>query len=74
MCSHRDADRVLRSQGNRAGRARMTPDGRLRPAKRPRGLTVVTGEDVPHGQSLRARLLVVEVSPGAIDADKLTEF
>ncbi|MGH2973563.1 MAG: DUF3854 domain-containing protein [Solirubrobacterales bacterium] len=70
--SHRDADRVLRSQGNRAGRARMTPDGSLKLAKRPRGLTLVTGEDVPHGQSLRSRLFVVEVEQGALDAEALS--
>jgi hypothetical protein len=69
--AHRDADRVLRSPGNRAGRARMTADASLRNAKRPRGLTLVTGEDVPKGQSLRARIFVVEVEPGAIDAGEL---
>ena len=61
---HAEADRVLRSQGNRAGRGRCAPDGSIRPEKPPRGLIVSTGEDVPRGQSLRARLLVLEVSPG----------
>src|SRR5262249_20309162 len=51
-------------QGNRAGRQRMRADGGLRPAKPPRGLVLSTGEDTPRGQSLRARLLVLEVSPG----------
>ena len=31
-----------------------------------------TGEDVPHGQSLRARVLVLEVGPGDVDARRLT--
>ncbi|MCI0462086.1 MAG: DUF3854 domain-containing protein [Gemmataceae bacterium] len=61
---HKEADRLFRGQGNRAGRQRMRADASLRPAKPPRGLTVSTGEDTPRGQSLRARLLVEEISPG----------
>jgi hypothetical protein len=61
---HRDADRLFRGQGNRAGRQRMRADATLRPTKPPRGLLLSTGEDTPRGQSLRARLLVLEISPG----------
>jgi hypothetical protein len=70
--SHREADRVLRAQGNQAGRQRMRADGTLRPAKPPRGLILSTGEDIPRGQSLRARLVIVEVSPGDLDWSRLT--
>jgi hypothetical protein len=69
---HRDADRLLRAQGNQAGRQRMRADTSLRPSKPPRGLICSTGEDVPRGHSLRARLLVIEITPGAIDATILT--
>ena len=69
---HRDADRVLRAQGNQAGRQRMRADTTLRPAKPPRGLIVSTGEEIPHGQSLRARVLVLDVAPGAIDSTWLS--
>jgi DNA polymerase I-like protein with 3'-5' exonuclease and polymerase domains len=58
---HRDADRVLRAQGNRSGRMRMRADGTLRPTKPPRGLILSTGEDIPRGASLRARMGVVEI-------------
>jgi hypothetical protein len=61
---HKEAERLLRAQGNRAGRQRMRADATLRPAKPPRGLILSTGEDVPRGQSLRARLLVLDVGPG----------
>jgi hypothetical protein len=61
---HKEADRLFRGQGNRAGRQRMRADGSLRPQKPPRGLILSTGEDTPRGQSLRARLLVLEISPG----------
>jgi hypothetical protein len=62
--SHREADRLFRGQGNRAGRQRMRADATLRAAKPPRGLTLSTGEDTPRGQSLRARLMVLEIAPG----------
>jgi hypothetical protein len=71
--SHREADRLLRAQGNRAGRLRMRPDGTVRPEKPPRGLIVSSGEDVPRGQSLRSRTFIVEVSPGDVPKERLTE-
>jgi len=69
---HREADRLLRAQGNSAGRQRMRSDATLRAAKPPRGLIFSTGEDVPRGQSLRARLLVREVSPGTVNWETMS--
>jgi hypothetical protein len=69
---HKEADRLLRAQGNRSGRGRCRPDGSLRPAKPPRGLILSTGEDIPRGQSLRARQLILELAPGDVHWDKLT--
>ena len=69
---HREADRLLRAQGNSSGRMRMRADATLKPAKPPRGLILSTGEDVPKGQSLRARMLVIETGKDALDWDKLT--
>ena len=68
----RDADRLLRAQGNRAGRQRMNRDGSLRPARPPRGLILSTGEDTPPGQSLRGRMLILEVSKGDVPLTRLT--
>jgi len=59
---HRDADRLLRAQGNSTGRRRMRPDGSLAPSKDPRGMILSTGEDIPRGASLRARTFIVEVA------------
>ncbi|HYC76726.1 MAG TPA: DUF3854 domain-containing protein [Planctomycetota bacterium] len=69
---HRTADRLIRSKANRAGRARMTSTAEVRSAKPPRCLIVSTGEDVPAGHSLRARILCVEVPRGAVDPNLLT--
>jgi len=72
--AHQTADRVLRSAGNRAGRQRMTRDGRLRPPRHPQALVVSTGEDVPQGQSLRARMAILELKDGDVDVSKLTQM
>ena len=61
------AERLFRAQGNGSGRARMRADTSLRPARAPRGLILSTGEDVPLGQSLRARVLVLELGPTDLD-------
>ncbi len=70
---HRKADRILRAQGNRAGRQRMRADSSLRTTKYPRGLILSTGEDIPQGQSIRARMLIVEVGIQTVDWEILTQ-
>src|SRR5262249_15380984 len=70
--THREADRLLRAQGNSSGRQRMRSDGSLRDPRPPRGLILSTGEDIPRGKSLRARSVTVEVEPGALSWGKLT--
>jgi hypothetical protein len=66
------AERVFRAIGNATGRGRMRADGTLKPARPPRGQIVSTGEEVPGGQSLRARMLAPEVRKGDVDLDRLT--
>jgi hypothetical protein len=68
----READRLLRAAGNRSGRGRCRRDGTPQPARPPRGTILSTGEDAPPGQSLRARLLVLELAPGELDWVRLT--
>ena len=67
------ADRIFRGAANSAGRARLRPDGTRRPERPPRAQVAATGEDVPPGESLRARLTIATVDAGAIDVIKLTE-
>ena len=64
---HKDADRLLRAQGNLAGRDRLSATGDLRTGRPPRGTILSTGEDVPGGHSLRARTVIVEVRRDALD-------
>ena len=70
---HRTAERLIRGQGNRAGRQRMRSDGTLRPPKPPRGLILATGEDVPRGHSIAARLCIVDVQKGSVNLPRLSE-
>ncbi|VTS01851.1 DNA/RNA helicase, superfamily II OS=Thermoanaerobacterium thermosaccharolyticum M0795 GN=Thethe_02112 PE=4 SV=1: DUF3854: DUF927 [Gemmata massiliana] len=70
---HRTAERLIRGQGNSAGRQRMRADGTLRPPKPPRGLVLATGEDVPRGHSITARLGVVAVQRGDVNLARLSE-
>jgi hypothetical protein len=70
---HKKADRVMRAKGNAAGRARMAADLTMRTTKPPMALILSTGEDTPRGQSLRARMLVLEHGEGDVDWEKLTE-
>ena len=67
------AERVFRAAGNRAGRGRLDSSVRLREPKPPRGLILSTGEEIPRGHSIRARLLLLELPRGAIRSEKLKE-
>lgn len=66
------AERVLRNQGNMGGRGRMSKDRKLVPSRPPRGTILFTGEELPEGASLRARMAASEIQPGSIDRYKLT--
>jgi hypothetical protein len=70
---HSKADRLLRGQGNRTGRARMKADGTLRHEYYPRGLILTSGEDIPQGQSLRGRMMILELTKGDVDLNILSE-
>lgn len=70
---HREAERILRAQGNSSGRQRMRPDSSLRAPRPPRGLILSTGEGMPNGHSLRARSLILELSHESVEWNALTE-
>ena len=72
--THRNAERLLRAQGNQSGRSRMTAKAEIRNAFYPRGIVMCTGEDVPNGHSLQARLVIINVARGAIDTSILSQL
>jgi hypothetical protein len=55
---HMKADRVFRQVGNGSARGRLNSNLEQRAERRPRCLLISTGEDVPRGQSLKARAVV----------------
>jgi hypothetical protein len=65
------SERLFRATGNQQGRSRMGGDGRVSAPMPPRGLLLATGEEVPQGQSIRARQLIVEVAPGKVEPARL---
>jgi hypothetical protein len=61
------ADRLLRASANHAGRGRLNSDASMRPVKPPRAQILTSAEDLPPaGMSLRARVMVSEVTRGAV--------
>lgn len=66
--------RLARNVGNGANRGRMHADGTMRPDLPPRGVSLTTGEDTAGGHSATARMLLLEVNPGDIRLDVLTEL
>ena len=71
---NRSAEQLIRGAGNRAGRQRLGRDARLQSGRRPRCLILSTGEDIPPGLSLRARLWTCDVEPGDVQLQVLTEL
>lgn len=69
---HAKAERVFRAAGNRAGKGRLQSDMTERVSKEPRGMLISSGEDLPRGMSLQARLLIVPIEKGEIKPDALT--
>ena len=66
------ADNIIRAQGNQAGRSRLTDAIAMQQTYYPRGVLLSTGEDIPEGHSVRARMLILELAPGDVAAEALT--
>ncbi|MFD2088290.1 hypothetical protein ACFSND_24505 [Brevibacillus brevis] len=67
------AQQLLRAYGDRIGRGRMRQDTTLRQDFPPRGMAIITAEDVLDGGSSVARLFPVQLGPTDVDLGKLTE-
>jgi len=70
---HTKAEFVLRGVANHTPRGRLTAEAGSRKEHNPRCLAVSTGEDIPKGQSLRARMLILEIEKGAVKPEILSE-
>lgn len=66
------ASRLFRSQANQRGRSRAGRAGQYQGERHPRGLLLITGEDLPAPRvSVQARVLVLSVGNGDIDSSRL---
>lgn len=70
---HATADRLFRATGNLAGRSRLDSTATLREPKPPRALILSTGEEIPRGHSIRARMIILEPGVGSVDSNHLQE-
>lgn len=66
------ADGIGQGAGNHSGRGRMNADTSLRAEDKPHGTVIMTGEDTPKGESLKARMVILEYQMASIDFDVLT--
>lgn len=68
------AQRVLRMYGDRIGRGRLTSAVEFQKTFAPRGMAVVTGEDVPKGESSVARFIEAELQKDEVNLEELTKM
>ncbi|WP_289137763.1 hypothetical protein [uncultured Brevibacillus sp.] len=67
------AQRLLRMYGDRIARGRLKSTIEFQREYPPRGVALVTGEDIPKGHSSTARFIPLEISPGDVDLNKLSK-
>jgi hypothetical protein len=67
------AEKLIRGSANHSATGRLRPDATMRPAKPPRAQVLTSAEDLPPSStSLRARTVIEELRPGAVDLALLT--
>jgi hypothetical protein len=69
---HAMAERIVRNTGNQAGRGRRGSSMEVNAAYFNRSMMIITGEDLPKGQSLLGRLLVLELTSTDVNNATLT--
>jgi hypothetical protein len=68
------AQRVIRACSNRTSRHRLNSDTTEKGAYEPRCMLLITGEELVSLQSTLARLMVIEISKGDINPNKLSQI
>lgn len=71
---HSKAERFIRNTGNHLARGRRTSTLQAIAAPHNRSMTLITGEDLPKGQSLLGRSLVLEMSGNDVNNNNLTKL
>ncbi|UOA08568.1 cell wall-binding protein [Methylobacter sp. S3L5C] len=71
---HAMAERLIRNTGNQAGRGRRDSNMMAKAAPYNRSMMLITAEDLPRGQSLLGRLLILELSRADVDNTVLTQL
>jgi len=71
---HTMAERLIRNTGNQAGRGRRDSNMQAKAAPYNRSMTLITAEDLPRGQSLLGRLLILELTRADVDNTVLTRL
>lgn len=71
---HAMAERLVRNIGNQAGRGRRGSDMQSKAAPFPRSMVIITAEDLPRGQSLLGRLLILELTRSDVNNSTLTQL
>jgi DNA polymerase I-like protein with 3'-5' exonuclease and polymerase domains len=71
---HKKAAVVFRNIATGSGRSRLRSDCTARPDRPSRALVVSTGEDLPKGESIQARLVTIRVAREHTDLDALTRL
>jgi len=66
------AQRLIRNYSNRSARARLNADASEKGRFEPRGIMIMTAEELPTLESTLARICVVAVEEGSVDREKLT--
>jgi hypothetical protein len=70
----KNADQIIRAQGNQSGRSRLTDVSSMQTTYFPRGVILSTGEDIPEGHSVRGRMMIVELAPGDIGRETIGQL
>lgn len=66
--------RLIRAFSNRTARGRLNSDSTEKGRYEPRGILIITGEEIAKLQSTIARLFVIEIHQGDVDSAKLSEL
>ncbi|MCD2452462.1 hypothetical protein GO003_018930 [Methylicorpusculum oleiharenae] len=71
---HSDAARLIRNTGNGVAAGRCEKDGSGRKDRLCRALPIVTAEDLPRGESILGRAIIISLSEHDFSEDTLTEL